>query len=834
MADYRRRFMPPNTWCGARVLTINALPTALPGQLMQQIVSACAFDRVDAELLVQNVNGSCLQTDLIFRAAATEVPALDHRLDSFAMRLRQLLRMYGFDAVAVEEKDDNKLCERLQPVAAMPAGIYYAEPLTEEGRFCPSRTVEAGSVPFAELVNHLAQCPGAAVSLMLQCTTLHPGERQIIRDNLQYFSTPAMANKPYAGKCLNTFRTLQQLDGRPLFFGCISVRFSNEFPRHIGSLMAGLNLKCSMVRFRAQQANDMLVNGAAELVQAAQQQCPPDTGNMHLSAYLRRFAFLMTQEEAAYAMKLPQYGRQLHGMQIAAAAMDHQPISDKLTQKNGIPLGVRFENDDRVYLPVQQLATHASIVGMPGTGKTTAAMGLVYELHKRGYPTLILEPAKTEFRALIDAIPELRIYTPGRSQASPMGLNPFLPPRGVALEQYLPNLTTAFTAAFAMTRPLNVIFPDVLQTCYTRYGWRMSSTRDDPEVTHFGLREFIAVYREAIEKSGYDPESKANLMSGGVYRLTSLINSNPTLYDTDYTLPFDTLLEKPALIELDAVDNTEQKSLLTTLILLNLSLVVREKQIPDGEAKNFIMIDEAHVLLNAHASGGEGDADPAGMAVSLLQNMVMTFRAYGTGVIFADQSPEKLTRSILEFTNVRIAMRLESAPDRELLASTMGMTQGMTTVMRTLLPGQAYFGCRLLDRPIRIRLPDVGKQLNLRHDVSAADVAKRMQGGLLQRPFAACAQCARCSSGCSGECRTEATFLADTLCYRISESLGDREQVLALVKETLPAMCSAAVQELSPRFEDPKRLKYCTMLQMKRRLLLKGPVGLTMQDMEEA
>ncbi len=836
MGGYRSRMTTPGAFRGARVILVEALPAVLPAQLVREAVSACAFERMGLELLVQNAaaaGGGRLGMYLVLRTSEQSGQQLAQRLDGFAQRMLAMLRTAGFAARIAAAEDDEELCGCLQNVPGQQAGVFYAPPCTEKGFFHPQRMAEMGELPFEAVMNALAQCPGAAVSLLLQSTGLYPAEKRVIGESLAYFSDEKAAEDPRSEPCRSTFAALDQLDGKPLFFACMAVRFSGAMPAPLGSLMASRHLAWACVPPVGGSVEEWLNGGDISLSSAAQHLCLPDAPEMRISPWMRRFSFLMSWEEAAASLALPRYGHQLHGVRVVAAAMDHQPISEELTQRDGIPLGVRFENDEEVYLPVQQLATHASIVGMPGMGKTTAAMGMVYALHEKGYPTLILEPAKTEFRALMDVIPEMRVYTPGRSQAAPMGLNPFLPPRGVALEQYLPNLTTAFTAAFAMTRPLNVIFPDVLKTCYTRYGWRMSSTRDDPEVTRFGLREFIAVYREAIENSGYDPESRANLLSGGVYRLTSLINSNPTLYDTDFTLPFDTLLKKPTLIELDAIDNTEQKSLLTTLILLNLSLVVRQSQIPDGKAKNFIMIDEAHVLLNARSGGGEGDADPAGMAVSLLQNMVMTFRAYGTGIIFADQSPEKLTRSIIDFTNVRISLRLESTQDRELLAGAMGMNQGVTAVMRTLLPGQAYFGCRLLDRPIRICLPDAGEKLGLRHDVSAEEIALRMGAGKMQRPFAACESCLHCKNGCSGACRTEASFLADTLCDRLSAALNDRENVLTLVHDRLPAMIAAAAKELSPRFEEQERLRQCALLQMKRRLLLKGPVGLTMRDMDD-
>ncbi len=838
MSTYRERYTQPGRCRGARVILVEALPVAMPGMLVASIVAACAYDLVSLEwmLLSASAHGGSvgtLQPMLVLRAEADGPEALKKRLDDFAARMLDMFTRSGFAAHVAAPDEDEQLTRRLSGAANQAPRLFYAPPYQAEGCYAPVRLCEAEPMAMVELAAEMTRCPGVLVSFTLQCAAMQGPEAQLIEESVGYFNHPATPRNEHTARCASAFAALAELRSQRLFFTVPTVRCEGEIPRSLMALLVRHGLRCSAAARASAAVDDLLCDGGMDAVMEAQRLCPPETAILAISMEMRKLAFLATPDEAARCFALPQKSQLLQGVRVHAALMDHQPIADALTDPSGIPLGVRYENDTAVYMPAQQLATHASIVGMPGMGKTTAAIGLLHALQRQGIPFLVVEPAKTEYRALIDAVPDLRIYTPGRTDVSPMGLNPFLPPRGITLEQYLPSLTTAFTAAFSMTRPLNVIFPDVLRSCYTRYGWRANSTRDSAGVTHFGLMEFISVFRESIEKSGYDPESKANLQSGGVYRLMSLINSDPALYDTDNTLPFDTLLEQPTLIELDAVDNVEQKSLLMTLILLNLSLVVRQKQAADGRIKNVVMIDEAHVLLGAKGHGGEGDADPAAMAVSLLQNMVMIFRAYGTGLIFADQSPEKLTRSIVENTNVRIAMHLDSEQDRALLSSAMGLNGGMSAVMRQLQPGQAYLGCRLLERPIRIKLPDSGKELGLRHDVSDREIAAHMMQGGMPRPFMACGECAKCQGGCDHLCRMEADFLARTLCDRLGEKINDKKTVVSFAHNLLERVVKAAVQELSAGFADKERLRACTVVQFKRRLLLLGPVGLTMSDLED-
>jgi Ni2+-binding GTPase involved in maturation of urease and hydrogenase len=59
------------------------------------------------------------------------------------------------------------------------------------------------------------------------------------------------------------------------------------------------------------------------------------------------------------------------------------------------------------------------IVGTPGSGKTTFSVGLLDRLWKQGVPFIVIEPAKNEYRALVQSIPDLQVFTPGKNLISP-------------------------------------------------------------------------------------------------------------------------------------------------------------------------------------------------------------------------------------------------------------------------------------------------------------------------------------------------------------------------------------------------------------------------------
>lgn len=108
---------------------------------------------------------------------------------------------------------------------------------------------------------------------------------------------------------------------------------------------------------------------------------------------------------------------------------------------------------------------------------------MLLRLAERGIPFLAIEPTKTEYRCLTDAIPDLTVFTPGMNSVSPFIINPFVPPVGVTMESYVPSLMNAFQAAFTMPDPLPAIFREVVNKTYAKYGWKRSSTCEDPDVT---------------------------------------------------------------------------------------------------------------------------------------------------------------------------------------------------------------------------------------------------------------------------------------------------------------------------------------------------------------
>lgn len=177
--------------------------------------------------------------------------------------------------------------------------------------------------------------------------------------------------------------------------------------------------------------------------------------------------------------------------------------------------------------------------------------------------------------------------------------NPFVPPKNVKLETYKSTLKTAFAAGVSMTTPLDKIFEEAINNCYSDFRWLDTYTIED-KGRIFNITDFIKCFQETFDAIGYTGDAK-NIGRAGVVRLNSLEN----LFDNYFSIPVEDLLTKPTVIELAAIENSDQKALLISLLLLSILAYVNSNYVGEGGLKNLILLEEAHVLLDAQSNGGQ-------------------------------------------------------------------------------------------------------------------------------------------------------------------------------------------------------------------------------------
>src|SRR5579871_508718 len=133
-------------------------------------------------------------------------------------------------------------------------------------------------------------------------------------------------------------------------------------------------------------------------------------------------------------------------------------------------------------------------------------------------------------------------------------------------------------------------------------------------------------------------------------------------------------------------------------IVEHLRLAARAGQ-PAG-LRHVIVIEEAHRLLRARHEGRA-----SAHAVELFAAMPAEIRAYGEGLVIAEQIPSKLVGDVVKNTALKVMHRLPAADDRELAGAAMNLDDAQSREVVSLEPGVAAVFADGMDRPIKVRVP---------------------------------------------------------------------------------------------------------------------------------
>jgi hypothetical protein len=390
--------------------------------------------------------------------------------------------------------------------------------------------------------------------------------------------------------------------------------------------------------------------------------------------------------------------------------------------------------------------------------------------------------------------------------------NPFVPPKNVKLETYKSTLKTAFAAAVSMSSPLDKIFEETVNNCYSNARWLDTYTSDN-KGKNFNITDFIRCFQDTFDEIGYTGDAK-NIGRAGVVRLNSLAN----LFDNYFSIPIEDLLKKPTLIELAAIENSDQKALIISLLLLSILAYVNANYVGEGGLKNVILLEEAHVLLDADSNAGQGEANPAQIAQGLVKRMLAEIRSYGVGLVIADQSPRKVGVDVVALTDMKMAFRLVEATDKQILADSSNMSETQIQRLGKLKPGEAFFFFNKLDEPEEVVTEDYRLANNI--SISLSDEGIKSQSTYWNdkqdklRPYPECECVACCTKTCDYSRRILAREIARRLFNRYFKS---DTKSFEPVKEVFSKISILIKEELN---DEPfsQELLACVKVQLLRKI----------------
>lgn len=584
---------------------------------------------------------------------------------------------------------------------------------------------------FSRIVNSITEYPDTALSFQLIPTIYGSDEMSEIDRITQALDTlskgvmdQGIGNVSFAlaEKHAAIYKYYSDHKTLPLFAFNILVygnekSISNVSSRLFGQISSGIEENASL-QFVDLQAEEVNKNGnfypitwAVNELILNKNRNPRVWNSESFSNALYRLPYIITSEEASEFFRLPIGSDKVSaGLNVNEAGKDKKTYNSDIINGGDITVGKLRSSSkgDTIGFSLKDLAKHMLIVGTPGSGKTTFSVSLLDRLWKEhNIPFLVIEPAKNEYRALVQSIPDLQVFTPGKNFISPFVFNPFVPPKNVKLETYKSTLKTAFAAAVSMSTPLDKIFEESINSCYSDFRWLDTYTIDDKGKI-FNITDFVKCFQNTFDEIGYTGDAK-NIGRAGVVRLNSLVN----LFDNYSSIPIEDVLKKPTIIELAAIENSDQKALIISLLLLSILAYVNANYIGEGGLKNVILLEEAHVLLDADTNAGQGDANPSAIAQGLVKRMLAEIRSYGVGIVIADQSPRKVSTDVVALTDMKVVFRLVENEDKQIIGDSTGMTEAQVQRMAKLKPGEAFLFFNKLEAPEEVITPDYRLENNI-------------------------------------------------------------------------------------------------------------------------
>jgi uncharacterized protein len=407
-----------------------------------------------------------------------------------------------------------------------------------------------------------------------------------------------------------------------------------------------------------------------------------------------------------------------------------------------LSLGMILDGLDRPVgefgVPLATLNRHGLVTGATGAGKSQTVRHLLEQLTGAGLPWLVIEPVKSEYPAIAGRLAAaagpggggraaVTVINPADPAAIPFSVNPLAPEPGYPVQAHIDMVRALFLAAFDADEPFPQIMSQALQRVYSECGWdvvtggRVPGAAAEPVIPTLARLQRAAL--AVIEEVGYGAQLQADVRGFVDVRLRSLrIGSAGRFFEGGHPGDVAALLGRNVVLAIEDVANDEDKAFLMGTLIIRIveHLRLRARAAPREELRHVIVIEEAHRLLRA---GREGRA--SAHAVELFASMLAEIRAYGVGLVIAEQIPAKLLPDAVKNTALKVVHRLPARDDRDLVGAAMNLDEDQSRQVVSLAPGVAAVFADGMDRPVRVRVPFGGHRERVRPGPPPPLVARR-------------------------------------------------------------------------------------------------------------
>ena len=367
------------------------------------------------------------------------------------------------------------------------------------------------------------------------------------------------------------------------------------------------------------------------------------------------------------------------------------------------------ELDIEVGIKKKDLNKHVFVTGVTGTGKTTTCQKLLLETQD---PFLVIEPAKTEYRILIDKeeTKDLLVFTLGKDTVCPFRLNPFEFYPHESITSRVDMIKAAIEASFDMEAAIPQLIESSIYECYKDYGWDIITNKNrlfkDPfkkGVYAFPtLSDLINKTESEVVKQGFDERLKKDYIGSIKARLLGLtVGSKGMMLNVGRGIDFRELVEKKVVLEIEEIKNGNEKSLIMGFILTNLVEALKAKYRETRNFRHITLVEEAHRLLSKYEPG---DSPNRKQGVETFADIIAEVRKYGESLIIADQIPNKLTPEVIKNTNTKIVHKILAADDKNVIGNTMALTDEQKQFLSSLTTGRAIIFSQGWEKALQVQI----------------------------------------------------------------------------------------------------------------------------------
>ena len=422
----------------------------------------------------------------------------------------------------------------------------------------------------------------------------------------------------------------------------------------------------------------------------------------------------LNTEELSIIMNVPR--QEVQGITIREAApfgVNYVPDDRNDNVRLGRVVHKRMPVDEIPYVIPQSLfQKHAFVCGVTGSGKTNTCMTLLKNLE---LPFLVVEPAKTEYRQMLNFMPDLRIFTLGSETVSPFRINPFEFTPGCELLTHIDSIKAVFNAAFPMYASMPYILEEAIVEIYRDKGWDLATTTnrylEDLNSEEFfdyipTLQDLYNKIEPIVKRKSYAAEQTMNIQAALMARLSSLLTgSKGLMLNTQRSTPLSELLKQHVVLELKNIGDDDEKCFIMGLILASVYQYLENNGNVGSSLKHVLLIEEAHRLLRRTPEFVSPEiGNSRGKAVETFTNVISEIREYGEGVIIVDQIPSKLTPDVVKNTNIKIVHRTLAKDDREYVGGTMNLTKEQDRELCILEVGRAVIHREGMDKAFLVQM----------------------------------------------------------------------------------------------------------------------------------